>query len=142
MILDAQNLFSDAQSVTGSTAAASTNYIDLSAVRDIGNGKSIYIGMILDTAVTGGTLTVALEGDSTTTFTPDGTNTLFVVANGAAAGSKYFYRLAPGMAATAYRYLQLKYTQSAALTSGSVTAFVTLDPQAEYLFADGLTITG
>ena len=75
MIMDAQLLFSDAQAITA--AAGSTNTIDLGAVRDIGTGENLYLVVTVDVAFTDGssnsTLTVALEGDSTTTITPDGT---------------------------------------------------------------------
>ncbi len=141
MIIDAQNLFSDAQSVTGSTAVASTNYIDLSSVRDIGNGQPVYIGVSCDTQITGGTLAVALEGDSATTFTPDATHTLFTFAASSAAGTVKFAALDPGQDPLQYRYIQLKYTQSASLTSGSVTAFITLNPQAWSAYADNITIS-
>ena len=89
MYVDAQLLFSDAQAVT--SAAGSTNTIDLGAVRDIGTGKTLYVVVTVDVAMTDAssdsTVTVALEGDSTTSFTPDGTATLFTIPAVSAAGA-------------------------------------------------------
>lgn len=144
MFLDAQNLFSDAQAVTA--AAGSTNTIDLSAVRDIGTGESLYIFVQLDVAFTDSgsdsTLTVALEGDSTTSFTPDGTQDLFTIPALAAAGNIYYARLNPGAAPLQYQYIRLKYTpNNGNLTTGTVTAGIVKDIQKYTSFADGLTIS-
>ena len=49
MYVDAQLLFSDAQAVTA--AAASTNSIDLGAVRDIGTGEELYVVCVCDVAM-------------------------------------------------------------------------------------------
>lgn len=136
MIFDAQNLFSDAQAITA--AAASTNIIDLGSARNIGVGENLYVGVTIDTtfADTGSnsTLTVALEGDSTTSFTPDGTQTLFTIHALAAAGSKYFARINPDFASN-YRYIRLYYTpNNGDLSAGAVTAFLThgIDAQTNY----------
>lgn len=144
MYVDAQNLFSDAQAITA--AAGSDNTIDLGAVRDIGTGENLYLVVSVDVAFTDGssdsTLTVAIEGDSTTTFTPDGTETAFTIPALAAAGNLYFYRLNPGSAPLAYRYIRLKYTpNNGNLTTGSLTAFLTHDIQKYTSYAKGYTIS-
>lgn len=144
MYVDALLLFSDAQAITA--AAASTSSVDMGAVRDIGTGEPLYVVVTVDTAFTDGssdsTLTVALEGDSTTTFTPDGTDTLFTIPALAAAGNVYIARLDPGMAALQYRYLQLKYTpNNGNLSTGAVTAFITHDIQKYASYADAITIS-
>jgi hypothetical protein len=143
MILDAQNLFSDAQAVTA--AAASTNYIDFGAARNIGVGEELYVGVIVDVAMTDGssdsTLTVALEGDTTTTFTPDGSQTLFVIPALAAAGQKYFAKISPDFASN-YRYMQLKYTpNNGNLTTGTFTAFLVKNIDAVTSYPDNITIS-
>lgn len=144
MYVDSQLLFSDAQAVTA--AAASTNSIDLGAVRDIGTGEQLYIVCVCDVAMTDGssdsTLEVALEGDSTTTFTPDGTNSLFTFAALSAAGTVKYAALSPAMAALQYRYIQLKYTPANGnLTTGSFTAFLTTNIDRYVSYADGYTIS-
>lgn len=144
MILDAHNLFSDAQAVTA--AAGSDNTIDLGAVRDIGTGQPLYVVVTVDVAMTDSgsdsTLTVALEGDSTTTFTPDGTETLFTIPAVSAAGAKFFARLAPGSAPLQYRYIRLKYTpNNGNLTTGSFTAALVQGIEKFVAYADGVTIS-
>jgi len=144
MYLDAQLLFSDAQAVTAT--AASTNSIDLGAVRDIGTGENLYLVVTVDVAMTDAssdsTLAVAIEGDSTTTFTPDGTHTVFTIPAVSAAGAVFYARLDPGAAPLQYRYIQLKYTPANGnLTTGSFTAFLTHNIQKYVSYADGITIS-
>lgn len=143
MIFDAQNLFSDAQAITA--AAASSNIIDLGVARNIGAGENLFVGVTVDTtfADTGSnsTLTVTLEGDSTDTFTPDGSQTLFTIPALAAAGSKYFARISPDFASN-YRYLRLYYTpNNGDLSAGAVTAFICHGPDLQKHYAKGYTIS-
>ena len=143
MIFDSLLLFSDAQAITA--AAASTSYVDLKAARNLGVGEPLFVVLIVDVALTDGssdsTLTVDLYGDSSTSFTPDGTQTLFTVAALSAIGAKYIARVSPGLAAN-YRYLQLYYTpNNGNLSTGSVTAFITRNPDiADSYYASGFNI--
>lgn len=126
MYVDKLALFSDAQAVTA--AAASTDYMDLGAARNIGVGQELYVAVTVDVALTDAssdsTVTVSLEGDSSTTFTPDGTQTLFTIPALAAAGQKYYARISPDFASN-YRYIQLRYTpNNGNLTTGSFTAAI------------------
>lgn len=144
MYVDSLLQFSDAQAVT--SAAGSTNTIDLSAVRDIGTGRDLYVVVNIVTTLTdGGSNTgtaVALEGDSTTTFTPDGTVTLFTIAQAAAAGTVYIAKLSPSIAPLQYRYIRLKYTPAGAdLTGGTIDAFLALDVQKFTAYADNITVS-
>lgn len=144
MYVDAALLFSDAQAVTAT--AASTNYMDAGAVRDLGTGESLYVVCSVDVAMTDtgsdSTVAVSLEGDSTSTFTPDGTDTLFTFPALSAAGTTKIARLDPGMASLQYRYLQLKYTVSGGnLTTGSFTAFITNNIDKYTSYADAITIS-
>lgn len=144
MYVDNYLLFSDAQAVTA--AAASTNYIDVGATRDLGTGEDLYVVATLDVAMTDGssdsTLAVYLYGDSTTTFTPDGSDLLFTFPATSAAGTTLVAKLAPGMAALAYRYLELYYSPANGnLSTGSVTAFITKDINRFYAHAKGYTIS-
>lgn len=144
MFLDAQLLFSDVQVVTA--AAGSTNTIDLSAVRDIGTGADLYVFVSVDVAMTDSgsdsTLTVALEGDSTTTITPDGTQDLFTIPAVTAAGSIFYAKLSPGSAPLQYQYIRLKYTpNNGNLSAGSFTAGLVQNINKATLFADGITIS-
>lgn len=145
MYVDSQLLFSTAQAVTAT--AASTNSVDLGAVRDIGTGEPLYVVSIVTTAMTDAgsdsTLIVSLEGDSTTTFTPDGTDTLFTFPAVSAVGTTRIARLDPAMAALQYRYIQLKYTPGAGgnLTTGSFTSFITNNVDRYVSYADAITIS-
>lgn len=144
MIFDAQNLFSQAQALT--TTAASTNYINLSQVRDIGTGEPLYLVCVVTTAFTDtgsdSTVTVALEGDSSTTFTPDGTENQFIFPALSAVGATKITRLDPGSAPLQYQYIQLKYTMTGGdLTTGAITAFLTHDIDKYKSYAKGYTIS-
>lgn len=142
MYVDAQLLFSDAQAITAATA--SSNYVDFGAVRDMGVGEDLYVVCLLDVAMTDSgsdsTLAVALEGDSSTTFTPDSTRTLFTFSAVSAAGTVKIAKLGPDD--INLQYAQLKYTPANGnLTTGSVTAFITNNVQKYVSYADGLTIS-
>jgi len=144
MYVDAALLFSDAQAVTA--AAASTNYLDAGAVRDLGTGESLYVVCSVDVAMTDAssdsTIAVTLEGDSTSTFTPDASDTLFTFPAVSAVGTTKIARLDPGMASLQYRYLQLRYTPANGnLTTGSFTAFITNNIDKYTSYADAITIS-
>lgn len=144
MILDKEHEFSSEQAVT--SAAGSTNTIDLGAVRDIGTGEPLYVVVVVDVAMTdtgsNSTLTVALEGDSTTTFTPDGTQDLFTIPAVTAAGQVFYARLDPGAAPLAYRYIRLKYTpNNGDLSTGSFSAYLAHNIQKYTSYADSITIS-
>lgn len=142
MYLDSQLLFSDAQAVTAT--AASTNLIDFGSARDMGNGERLYVVVLVDVAMTDSgsdsTVAVAIEGDSTTSVTPDYTRTLFTFSALSAAGTVKIAALGPDD--VNLQYLQLKYTvANGNLTTGSFTAFITKDIQKYTNYADGITIS-
>lgn len=145
MIMDKLLLFSDAQAVTA--AAASESVVDLGEVRDIGTGEDLYVVAVLDVAMTDGggntyPLVVALEGDSTESFTPDGTQNLFSFPAASAIGTKLIARLNPKALPLQYRYIRLKFTPTGGnLTAGSVTAFITHDVDAYKAYASAITIS-
>lgn len=143
MIMDNLLLFSDAQAITA--AAGSDNTVDLGIARDIGTGENLWVALTVDVAFTDSssdsTLTVALEGDSTTSFTPDGTQTLFTIPALAAIGDKFYARINPDFAAN-YRYVRLKYTpNNGNLSAGSVTASIVKDIAKFVPYAKGYTIS-
>lgn len=144
MILDAQLQFSDSQAVTA--AAASTNYVDLSAVRDIGTGEDLYVVVNCEVAMTDAssdsTLDVYLYGDSSTTFTPDGSNLLFTFPATSAAGTVKIAKLSPGMAALQYRYIELYYSpNNGNLSTGTFSAYLTTNIDKYTAYADAITIS-
>ncbi len=145
MMVDALLLFSDAQAITA--AAGSTSTIDLGSVRDIGTGEDLYLVVTCDVAMTDGAgntypLVVALEGDSTESFTPDGTVEAFTFPAASAIGTTKILKLSPGSAPLQYRYIRLKYTPTGgSLTAGSFTAFLTNTVQKFTAYADNITIS-
>jgi len=144
MLVDKLMQFSDAQAVT--SAAGSTSTIDLGEARDLGTGNDLYVVAVVTTAFTdagsNSTLTVALEGDSTESFTPDGTRDLFVFPALSAVGDTLIAKLSPGSEGLQYRYVRLKYTpNNGDLTSGSITAYLTDNAHRVKLFAKNYTIS-
>lgn len=137
MILDNQSLFSDAQAITAS--AKSTNAIDLGAtgraygagadlVRDIGKGKKIPILVqvvaAFDSVADDETLTVALQLDSTETFTPDKSITLGVISNAdlKKVGTQIPFDVVPNGVNLRYAQLYYTVTGSGNFTAGKITA--------------------
>lgn len=144
MYVDSQLLFCDALAIT--SAVGSTNTIDLSAVRDIGSGRALFLVVTVDIVMTDGssnsTLTVALEGDSTTTITPDATANVLTIPALSAAGAIFVVALSPTLAPLQYRYIRLLFTPNTGdLTTGSFTAFLALDVQNYVSYADNITIS-
>lgn len=137
MYVDAALLFSDAQAVTA--AAASTNYIDQKSAKYLGTGQPLYVVIVVDTTISAYAVTVSLYGDSTTTFTPDGSATLGVIPAASAAGTVFVFPIPPDV--VKYQYLELYYSPSTSLSAGAFTAFITPTPQAYTSYADNVTIS-
>ena len=144
MYVDALLLFTPITDQDITAAAASTNYLDMSQARDLGAGQQLYVVMVCTVAMTDGssdsTLTVDLYGDSSTSFTPDGKQTLFTIPALAAIGDRFVCPIAPEL--TKYRYLELYFTpNNGNLSTGSFIAFITTNPQLNVLYPDGITIS-
>jgi hypothetical protein len=143
MLLDGQNLFSDAQAVTA--AAASTNYINLSVARDIGIGEDLYVFLTVDVAMTDSgsdsVMDVYLRYDTTTTFTPDAQQRIFTVPAVSAIGFKIFGKISP-MVSTRYQYVQLYYDPIGSnLTAGTFTSGIVMGIDKNVPYAKGYTIS-
>lgn len=134
MYVDANLRFSNAQDV--SAAADSTNMVDMKlANRDAGNGRPLYLVVVVTEAFTdsgsNSTVTVSLQGDSTSTMTPDATRSLFIIPALAAVGDTFISPLHPRGNVEQYQYVNLGYAlTNGNLTTGKVTAFLTENPQA------------
>lgn len=138
MILDQQTLFSDEQAIT--TSKESDNVIDLGPiapgqVRDIGKGTPIplliQVVEAFDSVADDETLTVSLQQDSSTTFSPDRSDVLAVISNADLKKVGYQVPVQAMIDGVRYRYIRLYYTVtgSGAFTKGKITAGITMGRQ-------------
>lgn len=126
MITDQLLRVSSSQTVTAS--AVSTDTIDLSQARDIGEGKDLYMHFIVNEAVTSGT------GGSTVEFQVIGSTAAAlsspvvlgssgaIVKTDLVAGKRVAVRINPNIGSLGLRYLGANYVASANLTAGKFTA--------------------
>lgn len=148
MILDAQLKFSAAQAVTA--AADSTNSIDLSEARNVGEGKDLYVAVTVDVSMTDSgsdsTLDVFMYGGATAGAST-GKQLLFTIPAVTAAGAGPFYaKLSPDFVAATlaanYEFIMLHYVpNNGNLTTGSFTAYLTTDIAGFVAYAKGYTIS-
>lgn len=128
MILDHQNLLSDAQALTGD--GASTNIYDTGAAADAGPGAPLKVFMIVDAAFNNLTsLDVSLQCDSASSFGSPKTlyKVNFLLAAIDDAGLKLDL---PDVPAGCERYLRLYYDVNGTDPStGAITAGIVLDDQ-------------
>lgn len=144
MIIDALNLFSNAQTfTTGSeNGIVSTSSIDLGiAARDIGAGENLYIVVQVATTFVGtnpnATTVELLTDDNDGINSGTSIQTLGVIATNSVAGTRIIARIQPG---TFQRYIALQYTAANALSAGAITAFVAKEADVQSYNANGFTI--
>lgn len=129
MILDRQNLFSDAQPVTAT--AASTDAIDLGAARDVGPGRPVGLfAQVVEDFDNLTSLTVAVQTADDEAFAAP---TTLIEATAPLADLKAGYRFAPlHLPAGVKRYLRLNYVvNGVAPTTGKITAGLSADQDAQ-----------
>lgn len=126
MITDNLLRVSSDQAVT--VTAVSTNTVDLSVARDIGEGKGLYMNFALTAAMAGGTSTnfeVIIADNAALS-----TNVVVVGASGAIAtadltlAENIAVSINPQVASLGKRYLGARYTVVGTNTAGTVTADV------------------
>lgn len=146
MIMDQQLVFSDGQAITAT--ANSTNVIDGSVIRNLGVGGDLYVVMIVTVAFTDAssdsTVTPSLVTDDNAALSSVATvRTYDVFAALTAAGTVRVYQLDPRTKAGLYeRYIALAYTvANGNLTTGSITAFLSLSAQLDRNYASGFSIS-
>ncbi|KKL00842.1 hypothetical protein LCGC14_2628420 [marine sediment metagenome] len=146
MILDKNLEFADATSVANAAGVDNIgSTIDMTVVRDIGNGQPVYLVINVDTEIiTGGSAGIIqfrLVSDSTEVPSADETPTLhaksedFVTDDSAANDSElnaggYPFVIALPLEGPEYeRYLGIQTViTTTTVTAGNINAFLTLDP--------------
>lgn len=152
MIFDDRLEFADAVSLN--TGAAGTynigDQIDITALRDIGNGADLYLVVTVDTGITvassTGTVAFSLASDDSSTIATNGTQTVHATSRAwptsttaIAAGTVLFAVALPMEGAVYERYLQVQQvTGTTALNAGKVNAFLTTDVSAIKAYADAI----
>jgi hypothetical protein len=142
MITDKLLRVSEDQALT--TTAVSTDTIDLSVARDMGEGGDLYMNFAVTTALAGGT-SVKFEVISSASAnlgspTVIGSTDAIVTAS-LVAGYNTAVRINPQVASLGQRYLGARYTISGTYTSGKVTADVVLDIQdGRKFYPSGVTV--
>lgn len=143
MFIDAQLQFdNNAQHLT---TEASTNIIDLSAIRNLGVGEDLYFVAVVTTTFSdsssNSTMTLSLETDDNASFSSATTaQTIGTFSALAAAGTRLIAKLQPN--AINERYLRLKYTvANGDLSTGNFTTFITNSIDAFNAYPSGFSIS-
>lgn len=142
MITDKLLRVSEDQALT--TTAVSTNTIDLSVARDIGEGENLFMNFAVTTALAGGT-SVKFEVISSASAdlsspTVIGSSDAVVTAS-LVAGYNTAVRINPSIASNGQRYLGARYTIVGTYSSGKVTADVVMNIQdGKKFYASGFTV--
>jgi len=123
MITDANLQLSNLQAVT--VTAVSTNTVDLSVARDMGEGNDLYAVFTVGTAFAGGTSTKfevigATNAALTTGVVAIGGSDAQLTA-ALVAGKQIAVRIDPQIASNGQRYLGARYTVVGTNTAGTVT---------------------
>lgn len=125
MITDKYLRLSEDQEVL--TSAVSTNTIDLSQARDVGEGKPLYMVFTVTTAFTraAGALTVAfntLIDDDAALGSPTTLASTGAIAKAdLAVGAQFVLQIPPVLGSKGLRYLGASFTNSATADTGKVT---------------------
>jgi len=142
MILDSQEQLSDAQAVTSTGDAASTNVYDTGAAADVGAGEELFIYARTKAAFTtsaSGTLQFVLQdsADNSTFADVQVLSGIKAVAALTANTDQVRARLPIGLR----RYIRLAYrVATGAMTAGTVDAYIVTDVQAQQYGASGFTV--
>jgi len=143
MITDALLRVSEDQAIT--STAFSTNTIDLSVARDVGEGTALYMNFAVTTALANGTSVkfevVSSANANLSSPTVIGSSDAVVTAS-LTAGKNVVVRINPDIAGKGQRYLGARYTVAGTFNAGKITADVveTIGDGQKY-YASGFTVT-
>ena len=143
MITDKLLRVSTDQAVT--TTAVSTDTVDLSIARDMGEGEDLFMNFAMTEAFAGGTSTnfeIIIADNAALS-----SNVVVIGASGAiltaslTLGTNVAVRLNPQIASLGKRYLGARYTVSGTNSAGKVTADIVMDVQdGKKFYASGFTV--
>jgi hypothetical protein len=143
MITDKLLRVSTDQAVT--TTAVSTDTVDLSVARDMGEGGDLYMNFAMTEDFAGGTSTnfeIIIADNAALS-----SNVVVIGASGAIVtadltlGKNVAVRLNPQIASLGKRYLGARYTVSGTNTAGKVVADIVMDVQdGKKFYASGFTV--
>ena len=144
MITDKFLRVSTDQAVT--TTAVSTDSIDLSIARDMGEGQDLYANFAVTTALSGGTSVKFEVIGATNAALTSGVVVLgssdAVLTASLVAGYNTAVRINPVIASKGTQYLGVRYTVSGTYTAGNVTADIVTDIQdGKKFYASGFSVT-
>lgn len=137
-IMDSRAEFCDATalSTAGTGLALVGNVMDISVVRDLGNGRPVYLVISCDTTITSAgaaTLGFVVASDAQAAIAVDGTatehlRTQLIAKATWVAGFQQIVELPPEFPAYEQFLGILQNVGVAALTAGKINAYLTLDP--------------
>ena len=142
MITDKLLRVSEDQAIT--TTAFSTDTIDLSVARDVGEGTALYMNFAVTTALANGT---SVKFQVVTSANANLSNPTVVGSSDAVltaaltAGKNVVVRINPQIASKGQRYLGARYTVAGTFNAGKITADVveTIGDGQKY-YASGFTV--
>ena len=142
MITDKLLRVSTDQALT--TTAVSTDTIDLSIARDIGEGRQLCMNFAVTAALTGGTSVkfevISSASANLSSPTVIGSTDAIVTAS-LVAGYNTAVSINPQIASVGQRYLGARYTISGTYSAGTVTADVVINIQdGRKFYASGFTV--
>ena len=142
MITDQFLRVSDAQAVT--TTAVSTNTIDLSVARDVGEGKELLMHFAVTAAMVGGTSikfeVISSAAANLSSPTVIGSSDAVVTAS-LTLGKSIAVVINPQIASEGQRYLGARYTVSGTYSAGTITADIVETIQdGKKFYASGFTV--
>jgi len=127
------------------TSALSTDTIDLSVARDIGEGEELYMNFAMTTAAAGGTSTqfeviIADDAALTSNVTVVGSSGAIATAN-LTLGKNIAVRINPLVGSLGKRYMGARYTVVGTNSAGKVTAdIVNTIQDGKKFYASGFTV--
>tara|TARA_R110000823_G_scaffold307547_1_gene430656 strand:- start:11342 stop:11782 length:441 start_codon:yes stop_codon:yes gene_type:complete len=143
MILDSRLEFADGEDLSQSAGTfLATNQIDMDSVRDVGQGRQVYLVIQIDTAVSGSSSTVNFRLRSDSTAAVHATTSTAHLETGAIAEAVLIVghqiTLALPNEGNAYeQFLGLQaIVGTATTTAGTYSAFLTFDPQGWKAYPD------